>query len=328
MTPVDRNLLWRLLQSPDPVPNVSPQQTHALRNAGCKLESHPAHGVRLLEAGLGVWADLLETVAPQAIVYGRTASTQDIARQLFEARGSRADGLVVAAHEQTHGRGRLGRTWSAPPGSAATFSRVCILNPSPPGGEAQRGAQDHDQPSPDPSPGGRGIAAPTTDRVTLAASIAVARAIEPLLGRPVHIKWPNDVWVEGRKIAGILVETSQAKGATAAIVGIGINVAMTADQLPVDNATSFAVLGVGADRLLVMAQAVEQLAIALSAEPDELLDEWRRRSLLLHHDAEFQHDNRTVRGQVVDLDPIDGLIVQTSDGTLIHLPSATTTVLR
>lgn len=298
MADLDLTLLMRLMRAAEPTANVPPEQVALLRDAGSRLETHPTHGVRLLEAGLGVWVDLLETVAPRAIVYGSTASTQDVARQLFEAQGDGADGVIVAAHEQSKGRGRLGRSWLAPAGCAATFSRVCVM--------------DEEQ---------------TGDRVTLAASVATARAIEPLLGRPVHIKWPNDVYADGKKLAGILVEATRARGMTAAIVGVGINVNMPAALLPVPTAMSFAALGATVDRLLVMHDVVRCLTDALAAPTEELLDDWRRRSLLLHHDAMFRQNNRTVTGQVIDLDPLIGLIVRTSDGNVVHLPAETTTVV-
>lgn len=298
MAELDTLLLEHLLRSREPVADVPAEQATLLRAAGSRLETHPMHGVRLLEAGLGVWVDLLETTAPRAVVYGRTASTQDVARHIFEAQGGAADGTIVAAHEQTKGRGRLGRSWLAPPGTAVTFSRVCLLG-----------------------------AAQTGDRVTLAASVAVARAIEPFLNRPAHIKWPNDVYVDGKKIAGILVEATRAKSTTAAILGIGVNVNMPTDALPVPTATSFAALGVRADRLLVMYEIVRALNESLAAPADDLLADWRRRSLLLHHAATFQHDNRRITGEVIDLDPLDGLIVRTDSGAIVHLPGATTTVV-
>ncbi|MCC6682409.1 MAG: biotin--[acetyl-CoA-carboxylase] ligase [Phycisphaeraceae bacterium] len=301
MSELNVKLLWRLLRETEPIADVPADQLRLLRQSGCKLEVHPAHGVRLLESGLGVWADLLESVVPQAVVYGRTASTQDVARQMFEQRGKEADSCVATTHEQTRGRGRLGRTWSAPAGSAAIFSRVCLLSE-------------------------RANAA--TDRITLAASVAVARAIEPMLHRSVRIKWPNDVIVSDRKIAGILVETAQARGCLAAILGIGINVNMPPEALPVPTATSFTALGERADRLLVIAETLRQLDIALHSDADDLLDEWRKRSLLLHHQVELLHDGRSVRGEVIDLDPLDGLIVRTGDGRLVHLPAATTTVVK
>ncbi len=301
MSELNVKLLWRLLREREPIADVPADQLRLLRHSGCKLEVHPAHGVRLLESGLGVWVDLLESIVPQAVVYGQTASTQDVARQLFEQRGKDADGCVAVTHEQTRGRGRLGRTWSAPAGSAAIFSRICLLSE---------------------------IVNAATDRITLAASVAVARAIEPLLHRPVRIKWPNDVIVADHKIAGILVETSQARGCHAAILGIGINVNMPPEALPVPTATSFAALSVQADRLLIIAETLRQLDIALHSDVDELLDQWRKRSLLLHHHVELQHDGESVRGEVIDLDPLDGLIVRTGDGHVMHLPAATTSVVK
>ena len=119
-----------------------------------------------------------------------------------------ADGLVLVADEQTAGRGRLGRTWTAPAGSALTFS--VLVRPSVP-------------------PAGLGW-------LPLVSGLAVVEALRELTGLPATLKWPNDVLVGPRKLGGILTE--RVGGTDAVVVGIGVNVAMTAEQLPVPTATS------------------------------------------------------------------------------------------
>ncbi len=123
------------------------------------------------------------------LVRDRVGSTNDTARQLAET--GEAEGLVILAHQQTAGRGRRGAPWFSPPGESLAFS--IIVRPTAP---------KHHWP-----------------RLALAAGVSVAKAIESF-GLPAQIKWPNDVWIQGRKVAGILVET----GPDFAIVGIGINV--------------------------------------------------------------------------------------------------------
>jgi len=125
-------------------------------------------------------------------------------------------GLVLVAGEQTAGRGRLGRTWSAPAGTALTFS--VLLRPP--------------------------VAANRLGWLPLVTGLAVVEAIRGACGDAVHpiavdLKWPNDVLVEGRKLGGILSE--RVGGTDAVVVGVGVNVTMTADQLPVPTATSLAV---------------------------------------------------------------------------------------
>ncbi|MFW6033256.1 MAG: hypothetical protein ACOCTI_07775, partial [Phycisphaeraceae bacterium] len=101
-----------------------------LREAGCRFDEHPQQGLRLIEAGLGTWADYLHfhrRRESRIEIYRESASTQDLARRLVTACGRASDGAIVVAARQTAGRGRLGRTWHAPPGSAITFSRVAML---------------------------------------------------------------------------------------------------------------------------------------------------------------------------------------------------------
>lgn len=119
-----------------------------------------------------------------------------------------ADGLVLVADVQTAGRGRLGRTWTAPEGSALTFS--VLVRPTVP-------------------PAGLGW-------LPLVSGLAVVEALLALTGLPAALKWPNDVLVGPRKLGGILAE--RVGGTDAVVVGIGVNVAMTAEQLPVPTATS------------------------------------------------------------------------------------------
>jgi len=124
-------------------------------------------------------------------------STNGRAQEL--ARAGADHGTLVTAAEQTAGRGRQGRTWTAPPGTAVLASWV-LREPSP--------------------------------LVTLAAAVAVAEVAAALdgAGREPAIKWPNDVLLDGRKVAGILAEGRPQEGW--AVLGIGLNVADAGDRLP------------------------------------------------------------------------------------------------
>ena len=124
-------------------------------------------------------------------------STNDRAREL--AVTGAPHGTVVAAERQTAGRGRQGRTWSAPRGRALTLSVLVRLEP------------------------------PELEALPLAAAVAVAEACEVLAGVKCTIKWPNDVWIDGRKVAGILIEARPTE--RWAVIGIGLNVNTTADEL-------------------------------------------------------------------------------------------------
>ncbi|WP_261821237.1 biotin--[acetyl-CoA-carboxylase] ligase [Nocardioides sp. OK12] len=128
------------------------------------------------------------------------------------ARAGAPEGLVVVTEHQTAGRGRLDRTWSTPARSALTFS--LLLRPR--------------------------VAAEHWPWLPLLTGHAVGAALGAL-GYPAGVKWPNDVLVEGRKLAGILVERVETPTGPAAVLGIGLNVRLPADLLPVPTATSLLV---------------------------------------------------------------------------------------
>jgi BirA family biotin operon repressor/biotin-[acetyl-CoA-carboxylase] ligase len=137
---------------------------------------------------------------------------------------------AILTEDQVAGRGRLDRVWTAPSGAAIALS-VLLRVPD----------------------------VPVTERgwIPLAAGLAMADAIAAQLPeRSVGVKWPNDVLVGERKICGILAEAS---GADVVIVGSGVNTRMTAEQLPVQTATSFAVEGVEADVDLLVAGYLARL---------------------------------------------------------------------
>jgi len=126
------------------------------------------------------------------LVRGTSTSTNDELRHLAE--NGAAEGLVLLAIEQTSGRGRRGTSWFCPPGDSLAFS--ILLRPAEPKA--------------------------LWPRFALITGLAVAQALESF-GPSTGIKWPNDVWIAGKKIAGILVEA----GASHVVIGIGLNVNTT-----------------------------------------------------------------------------------------------------
>lgn len=131
-----------------------------------------------------------------------------------------ADLTVVATDTQTAGRGRLDRAWSTPPGTALAVS---VFVAHEPGGDRPAIALDPRR----------------LGWVPLLAGVAMARAARSLGVSGAGVKWPNDVLVDGRKLCGILTELTP----TGVVVGAGLNVSMTAQQLPVPTATSLVLEG-------------------------------------------------------------------------------------
>jgi BirA family biotin operon repressor/biotin-[acetyl-CoA-carboxylase] ligase len=187
-------------------------------------------------------------LAARMLWYEDIGSTNDIASRVAEA--GAAEGTVVAANAQAAGRGRLGRSWASPPGAGLYFSLV--LRP----------------------------AAAVVPLVTLAAGVAVAEGIEGATGLAVTLKWPNDVQVGARKLAGILAE-----GGECVVLGIGINVRTAAYPPDVAaRATSLEEeLGRPVDRGVLLAECLAALRtryadLGEAGGGRRMLDAWRGRA--------------------------------------------------
>ena len=247
-------------------------------------------------APLDQWKERLDAVVAsdgevfrRVIVIRETASTQDAARRLGAQLGD-----VVVAWRQTAGRGRLGRRWADTREDGVALSIVLPCGPS--------------------------------ERLALAFAVGVASAAERLLDRPVGIKWPNDIVVDGRKLAGILIELSGER----AVVGIGMNVLQTRWPLPLaDRAVSLVQLASRPEpieRLTVLESLVRAMNETLPDDNDRLCDEFARRDVLAGTRVVCRSGRRTITGTVLKVDPIRGLLV-VSDREQVYLPAAVTTIL-
>ena len=197
-----------------------------------------------------------------------------------------AEGLVAVADEQTAGRGRLGRTWVAPPASALLVS--ALLRPA--------------------------LTPERMHLVTLAAGLAALDAIDVLAPTPAGLKWPNDVVVGDRKLAGILAE---ADGAGAVIVGMGFNV--QPDVLPVELRDIATALVLDRRRLLV--EWLRAYDARLSAL-DEVVADAAARSATLGRRVRVELAHETFEGTATGLTAegflvVDGRVV--SAGDVVHL---------
>ena len=212
-----------------------------------------------------------------------TDSTNAQARALAAA--GAPDGTVVTASEQSAGRGRQGRVWAAPPGKALLMSALV------------RDLSRRDALLP------------------LAVPVAVAEACDEFAGKPCQIKWPNDVWIDGRKLSGILLEGRPQEGW--AVIGVGVNVGTTRDEFPEDlrgTATSLAIeSGTDPGVDAVLAAVLAALERRLADKPGAILGAWRERDLLLGNPVRWNGGEGTAAG----LDENGGLLVDTSDGRVV-----------
>jgi BirA family transcriptional regulator, biotin operon repressor / biotin---[acetyl-CoA-carboxylase] ligase len=199
-----------------------------------------------------------------------TDSTNERAKELAVA--GALHGTLVTADEQSAGRGRQGRVWSAPPRSAVLMSLVL---------------RELDELLP------------------LTAAVAVCEALPVEAG----VKWPNDVWIDRRKVAGILVEGRPQEGW--AVLGIGLNV--TTDAFPpelADTATSLRLVGADTTTEAVLRDLVTSLSRWLDAPRDAVLAAWRSRDALRGERVRWSGGEGIADG----IDDSGALLVQTGNG--------------
>lgn len=233
-------------------------------------------------------ADRLGRFGRQVLYYETVASTNDVAAALAE--GGAPEGCVVVGGTQTAGRGRHGRTWASPPRAGLYVST--ILRPD----------------------------ASVAPLVTIAAGVALARGIEAATSLRPDLKWPNDLSLGGRKVAGILAEGTLRH----VVLGFGINVMPAAYPPDVaSRATSLeAEWGRAVDRGALLVECLSALsgeyAKLRSGTASEVLDEWRTRAAAtLRRRVQWKgaHD-ALVEGVAEEIDQDGALLVRTTDGVI------------
>lgn len=286
-------------------------QLAELKAAGFEIEDRPALGFRLLAAPDRLIADDLAArlddcaLARDLVVFEETGSTNELVLQ--RGRDGTPAGLVIFAETQTAGRGRFGRRWESVSHRGLWFS--VLLRPALP---LARWA-----------------------RLTTWAAVAVAAAVERVAGRRAAIKWPNDVFLDGKKVAGILIESgTDAAGQSFAVLGIGVNVNHEITDFPpelTDRATSLRlVTGRRCDRAELAAQSLTQLAARFDRVTDDfpaLVSEAAARSLLLGRWVQLRSGTALHEGLAESLDENGQLVVRASDGSVECFTAGEVTVV-
>lgn len=233
---------------------------------------------------------------PLPDVVSTTPSTMgDVERR---AREGAPEGTVVVAEEQTAGRGRRGRSWESVARAGLWWS--LLLRPQVP--------------------------ADRLGWLPLVVGVGVARGIGEATGQVVELKWPNDVVVGDRKLAGILAERL-ADGAI--VVGVGINVDQRPDETP-EGGTSMRILGLQPDRTVLLAHVLAHVAEAYrewvdGADPEPA---YIALSATIGRDVRADLGDRTVDGRAVGLGASGELIVSRADGTHLSVTAADVAMVR
>ncbi len=230
----------------------------------------------------------------------QTASTQNVAR--VEAQQDAPEGTTVLAEEQTGGRGRLGRPWISPAGKNLYLTLV------------MRPPVKH------------------LRVLSIVAPLAIAEALEGAAGLTCRIKWPNDVLVGGRKIAGMLIETDLAGEAVRyALVGMGVNVNFDVEAAPeiADIATSVRrELGRDGSREEVLAALLNAFEARYTdaQKGDAAFRAWRSRLETLGRRVRATLGERVEEGVAEDVDAQGSLLIRREDGSLVTVEAGDVTL--
>lgn len=242
-------------------------------------------------------------IGREVVVFDSTTSTNDIAAEYAQSKEN--DGLVVFAEEQSAGRGRGGNKWFSRKGESILCSIAltqCKLNP---------------------------------ELLSLAGAVAVAEAIGKVGAAETKVKWPNDIVVGGRKIAGILVESKQTTFGTSFIIGIGLNCHQSEESFDGelrDIATSMDIESkTVCDRITVVKRllmSVEQWLGRAEKNSKKVISKWRKLSIQLGHRVRLSYNGRQFCGNCIGIDPEKGLILQLDGGGVRMFDASHTSIGR
>jgi len=242
-------------------------------------------------------------IGRKILVYNRTSSTNDIAAEY--AKNKENDGLAIFAEEQTAGRGRAGTKWHSGRADSILCSillTACKCNP---------------------------------ELLSLACPVAVAEAVGKIANSQAKIKWPNDIILNGKKVAGIIVESKTVNDRTAYIVGIGINCHQKKSSFPRELQTTATSIDIESrsicDRISLAKRLLSSLDHWLEAAQDtskKVTDRWRKLSTLLNQRITVIYNGKKFTGNCVGIDPEKGLILQLETGGIRMFDAAHTTIAK
>ncbi|HQP10685.1 MAG TPA: biotin--[acetyl-CoA-carboxylase] ligase [Candidatus Omnitrophota bacterium] len=269
-----------------------------LRDEGYDIVAVPHLGYRLvsspdklfpseIQSGLGT-----KILGKDIRYFDSVASTMDVAFQL--GMDGAPEGAVVCAENQTKGKGRRGRSWVSPK-SKGIYMSVILRPPMVPA---------------------------DLTRVTLLSAVAVCEAVRKMYRLPVEIKWPNDLLIQKKKLAGILTELSaEMDRVRFVVIGIGINVNAALSQLPphstsIRNETGQKVSR--ADLMQEILRSLEAWYLVLGQEGFiPVIERWKQLSSTLGRQVRLIDPSGDVEGEAVDLDEYGGLVIRSDTGLMV-----------
>ena len=279
------------------------KRMEGLQALGYPIQSQPHLGYRMifplpdLLYADEIRARLIPGAIPwKPIVFKETNSTNDLVWR--EAQGNFPEGLIMIAERQTQGRGRQGRVWQTPTAGGLTFS--LLLRPAWPLAQAAR--------------------------LTIFVSLAVAEALEEVSQTRIQIKWPNDLYVGGRKLGGILTEVQgEVECIRFAVVGIGLNVRQQQSDFPPDlqsRATSLQIItGQEIRRVDLLLAVLRRLEHYYQMDFPQVRNAWSERCLSLGKLVQVQTSRGLKQGQALGLDEDGALMLRVESGQVERITS-------
>ncbi len=242
-------------------------------------------------------------IGKKILVYNNTSSTNDIAAEY--ATNKRNDGLVIFAEEQTAGRGRAGTKWI----SGRADSILCSI-----------------------------VLAKTkcsAELLSLALAVAVAEAVGRPGGKPAKVKWPNDIILNDKKVAGILLEPRTHNSHTAYILGIGINCHQKRISFPPELQPIATSIDIEAQTICDRVSLAKRLLSSVDywlkiaeKNSEEVIEQWRSLSLLFGSRVTLIFNGTEFIGNCTGIDPEKGLILQLDSGGTRFFDAAHTTITK
>jgi BirA family biotin operon repressor/biotin-[acetyl-CoA-carboxylase] ligase len=288
------------------------KQIRMLRDMGCEIDALPSRGYRLVAAPDLLIPEVI-TVGLKSSLIGRnlvclreTGSTNEAAFKLAEEGAE--EGTVVVAEAQRRGKGRLGRIWESPPG-VNLYCSVILRPPILPARAAQ---------------------------MTFLSSVAVARAIAAETNLRPFIKWPNDLLINGRKVAGLLNEMSaETEKVNFIVLGIGVNINMKREQFPGDlrhpASSLFLESGKPVNRAAFTRALLEALDLLYGTYLDHgygpVREEWLARCNFLGRRVRISFHDNVLTGTAKGIDEEGALLVERPDGKVERVLAGDVTIL-